>query len=69
MGRARIEQKLWPVPFQWRGGELRRYEYPRYFFTNKSEDILGLFSAALDLVGVEWKITRRDGQAFNVSVS
>jgi hypothetical protein len=23
-------------------GELRRYEYPRYFFTNKSEDILGL---------------------------
>ncbi len=22
------------------GGQSKRYEYPRYFFTNKSEDIL-----------------------------
>jgi hypothetical protein len=36
-------------------GELRRYEYPRYFFTNKSEDILGLCGWALDLLGIEWK--------------
>jgi hypothetical protein len=54
---------------QWRGGELRRYEYPRYFFTNKSQDILHLFSAALDRVGVEWKVTRRGGQPYNVSVA
>ncbi|MFF9348550.1 transcriptional regulator [Streptomyces sp. NPDC014734] len=36
-------------------GEKRRYEYPRYFFTNLSSDIIGLFTGALDLVGVEWK--------------
>jgi len=29
-------------------GELKRYEYPRYFFTNQSRDILALCSAALD---------------------
>jgi hypothetical protein len=54
---------------QRRGGELRRYEYPRYFFTNRSEDILGLFSASLDLVGVEWRVTRRGGRPYNISVA
>jgi hypothetical protein len=54
---------------QWRGGELRRYEYPRYFFTNKSEDILGLFCGALDQVGVAWTVTRRTGRPRNVSVA
>ncbi|MFI6961234.1 transcriptional regulator [Streptomyces sp. NPDC050255] len=39
------------------GGEQRRYEYPRYFFTNLSADILGLFTTTLDQVGVEWKNT------------
>jgi len=34
-------------------GEPKRYEYPRYFFTNFSEDILGLCTWALDLVGIE----------------
>ncbi|MER5743786.1 transposase [Streptomyces sp. NPDC002225] len=37
------------------GGTRKRYEYPRYFFTNLSTDILGLFTDALDRVGVEWK--------------
>lgn len=46
-------------------GELRRYEYPRYFFTNRSDDILGLFTAALDRVGVEWKRAKRK----NISVA
>lgn len=50
-------------------GELRRYEYPRYFFTNKSQDILTLFSTTLDRVGVEWKVTRRGGQPYNISVA
>lgn len=37
------------------GGKQRRYEYPRYFFTNLSDDIVGLFTGTLDRVGVEWK--------------
>ncbi|MFF7049151.1 hypothetical protein ACFY94_12395 [Streptomyces griseorubiginosus] len=36
-------------------GERKRYEYPRYFFTNLSDDIIRLFTEALDHVGVEWK--------------
>ncbi|TCR22201.1 hypothetical protein EV578_105416 [Streptomyces sp. BK205] len=36
-------------------GERRRYEYPRYFFTNLSGDIIRLFTDTLDHVGVEWK--------------
>lgn len=38
----------------------KRYSYPRYFFNNKSRDILGIFTAALDQVGVEWKYNRWD---------
>ena len=30
------------------GGERKRYEYPRYFFTNKSDDIRKLFTDTLD---------------------
>jgi hypothetical protein len=37
-----------------RRGE-RWYEYPRYFFTNASDDIRQLFTDALDRLGVEWK--------------
>jgi hypothetical protein len=36
-------------------GERKRYEYPRYFFTNLSGDIVRLFTDTLDHVGVEWK--------------
>ncbi|WP_371628874.1 helix-turn-helix domain containing protein [Streptomyces sp. NBC_00341] len=36
-------------------GQTKRYEYPRYFFTNLSADILSLFTSTLDQVGVEWK--------------
>ncbi|MEV6697572.1 transcriptional regulator [Streptomyces sp. NPDC051453] len=36
-------------------GELKRYEYPRYFFTNLSGDIITLFTDTLDSVGVEWQ--------------
>lgn len=35
-------------------GERKRYEYPRYFSTNKSDDIRKLFSDTLTAVGVEW---------------
>lgn len=36
------------------------YEYPRYLFSNKSGDILGLCGAALDRLEVEWRFARRD---------
>lgn len=47
------------------GGDLKRYDYPRWQFSNRSEDILGLCCWALDLVGVAW---RRSGPS-TVSVS
>ncbi|MFJ4712372.1 transcriptional regulator [Streptomyces sp. NPDC088785] len=37
------------------GGRPKRYEYPRYFFTNLSGDITRLFTSTLDAVGVAWK--------------
>ncbi|MEU7580541.1 transcriptional regulator [Streptomyces sp. NPDC041068] len=37
------------------GGERKRYEYPRYFFTNLSGDIIQLFTGTLDKLGVAWK--------------
>ncbi|MDT0451772.1 helix-turn-helix domain-containing protein [Streptomyces hesseae] len=50
-------------------GERKRYEYTRYFFTNKSDDIRKLCSDTLDKVGVEWKVTRRGKDPFNISVA
>ncbi|MER5969834.1 transcriptional regulator [Streptomyces sp. NPDC002055] len=50
-------------------GERRSYSYPRYFFTNTSADILRLFTASLDRVGVEWRTCRRSGGARNISVA
>ncbi|MEU9940939.1 transcriptional regulator [Streptomyces lavendulae] len=43
----------------------KRYEYPRYFFTNRSTDITSLLTRTLDLLGVEW---RRANEA-NVSIA
>ncbi|MBB5118459.1 hypothetical protein AF335_00395 [Streptomyces eurocidicus] len=51
------------------GGERKRYEYTRYFFTNKSDDIRDLYCEVLDKVGVEWKMTRRGPDPFNISVA
>ncbi|MDT7841146.1 helix-turn-helix domain-containing protein [Streptomyces justiciae] len=36
-------------------GERQRFEYPRYCFSNKSADIMRLFTNALDRVGVDWR--------------
>jgi hypothetical protein len=38
----------------------RWYEYPRYLFSNRSTDILGLCGQALDRLGVEWRFARWD---------
>jgi hypothetical protein len=48
------------------------YSYPRYFFTNVSEDILMLCADAFDRLGVEWRrnrwnslsVAKRDSVAF-----
>lgn len=39
-------------------GGTRSYSYPRYFFSNTSTDIQGLFTDALDLLGIAWKRNR-----------
>jgi len=51
------------------GGRAKRYVYPRYFFTNRSADILRLYCDTLDRVGVEWKAARSGRSATNVSVA
>jgi hypothetical protein len=38
----------------------RWYEYPRYFFSHESADILGLCGQTLDQVGVSWRFSRRN---------
>ncbi|MGW0330707.1 helix-turn-helix domain-containing protein [Streptomyces sp. NPDC003011] len=50
-------------------GERKRYEYPRYFFTNKSDDIRALFTDTLDKVGVEWTTLARGSDPFNISIA
>src|ERR1700760_385429 len=36
----------------------RWYEYPRYFFSNESADIIGLCAQTLDQLGVSWRMAR-----------
>ena len=48
-----------------KGANGRPYEYPRYQFTNRSDDIRVLFQRACDVVGVEWRRMNR----VNVAVS
>ncbi|HET8537971.1 MAG TPA: hypothetical protein VFL73_12405 [Solirubrobacteraceae bacterium] len=43
----------------------RTYRYPRYQFSNKSQDIKDLFGWACDLVGVEWRVMN----SMNISVA
>ncbi|MEW2705921.1 transcriptional regulator [Streptomyces koyangensis] len=50
-------------------GERRRYEYTRYFFTNRSDDIRRLYSDTLDALGVEWGVLRHSGRELNISVA
>ncbi|MFC9296160.1 helix-turn-helix domain-containing protein [Streptomyces sp. NPDC057011] len=50
-------------------GERKRYEYPRYFFTNKSDDIRKLCTDTLTKVGVQWTVLARGSDPFNVSIA
>ncbi|MEU8462809.1 helix-turn-helix domain-containing protein [Streptomyces sp. NPDC029003] len=47
----------------------KRYEYPRYFFTNKSDDIRKLCTDTLTKVGVRWTVLARGADPYNVSVA
>ena len=37
---------------------IRTYSYPRYFFSNTSTDIQGIYTDALDLLGISWRQNR-----------
>jgi hypothetical protein len=50
-------------------GERKRYEYPRYFFTNVSEDIRRLYTDTLNKLAVEWTVCTRNGNPFNISIA
>ncbi len=50
-------------------GERKRYEYPRYWFTNVSDDIRRLYTDTLDKLGIEWKECTRHGNPYNISVA
>jgi hypothetical protein len=41
------------------------YAYPRYQFSNRSDDIRALFCWACDLLGIEWRVMN----AWNISVA
>ncbi|MEV6685704.1 helix-turn-helix domain-containing protein [Streptomyces sp. NPDC051130] len=47
----------------------KRYEYPRYFFTNKSDDIRRLCTETLTKAGVRYTVLARGSDPFNVSVA
>ena len=47
------------------GGTTKRYTYPRYFFSNVSDDIRGIFTDALDLLGIAW----RQSNPRNISIA
>lgn len=42
------------------GGEIKRYEYPRYMFSNESADIIRLCAETLDLLDIAWRLPRRN---------
>jgi len=47
------------------GETVKRYEYPRYLFSNRSDDIRGIFTDALDDLGVAWT----QNQQWSISIA
>lgn len=41
-------------------GQVKRYEYPRYMFSNESADIMTICQWALDLLTIPWRMPRRN---------
>ncbi len=48
-----------------RGANGNRYEYPRYMFSNRSDDIRGLFAEACDRLGIASRRMNRWNQSVN----
>lgn len=69
--RGLIHSDGWRGENRVRSSTGKEYSYPRYQFCNRSEDILGLFGWACDLVDVSWRrmnhktisVARRDSVA------
>jgi hypothetical protein len=47
------------------GGTTKRYTYPRYLFSNASDDIRLIFTSSLDRLGIAW----RQMNARNISIA
>jgi hypothetical protein len=45
------------------GDGTKRYYYVRYMFSNESDDIIGILTDALDLLGIAWRRPRRNAVA------
>ena len=54
-----------PLQDEAASGRVAQYEYPRYFFSNLSEDIREIFCTHCDLLGVRWTLSNPR----NISVS
>jgi hypothetical protein len=52
--------RVFNVAVHRRDGRVTRYYYSRYHFTNESPHIRGLFTAALDRLGIEWRYNNRN---------
>ncbi len=48
-----------------RGANGNTYEYPRYMFSNRSDDIRGMFAAACDRLDIESRRMNRWNQSVN----
>jgi hypothetical protein len=42
------------------GGQIKKYEYPRYMFSNESADIMQICQWALGLLDIPWRMPRRN---------
>jgi hypothetical protein len=62
--RGLIHSDGWRGTNRIRHGE-KTYEYPRYTFSNRSDDIKRIFCDACDLLGIEWRVMNR----WNISVA
>ncbi|MEV6207788.1 helix-turn-helix domain-containing protein [Kitasatospora sp. NPDC051914] len=51
------------------GDTVHRYEYPRYFFTSASHDIVRLLTGTFDALGVEWRLRERRTGHLDISVA
>ncbi|MER5640851.1 helix-turn-helix domain-containing protein [Kitasatospora sp. NPDC002227] len=50
-------------------GRPKRYEYPRYIFSNTSTDIIRIFTNTLDSVGIQWTSAARSFSRTNISIA